>query len=208
MERQAESSRLKSREMETWAIVTIVLGTNIITNLLTWFLTNRQLAHSDKQLERQLETQREADQRNRRRDIRSQPLLKLREELACMAERFEGLVDFATQVIEGVSTNSGKIIKSREKALIERFEKAAKEWDAYYYSGRFHQALHMQYNYDLKREAHGIFFDYQLAYLGLAPFFEGGEADEKVREAKDVIRINTARISKVQSKINELLEEL
>ena len=68
--------------METWAIVAIVLGTNLITNLLTWFLTNRQLTHFDKRLEKQLQAQSESDRCQRRREVRSEPLLKLRTELA------------------------------------------------------------------------------------------------------------------------------
>ena len=186
--------------METWAIVTIVLGTNLITNLLTWFLTNRQLTHSDKRLERQLETQREADQHKRRWEVRSQPLLKLREELACMAEKLEGMVDLATQVIDGVTSNPDKTLKDLEKAV--------KGWDTYCDSGKFYQAVHMQYNHELKAEAHRILLEYQSAYAGIMAYWHGGNAGEKLREAKAVIQRNASRISAVQLKINELLEEL
>ena len=186
--------------METWAIVTIVLGTNLITNLLTWFLTNRQLTHSDKRLERQLETQREADQHNRRWDVRSQPLLKLRAEIARMAEKLEFSVDLATQVIGEVTPNPDKTSKD--------LEKAAKDWDAYISSGEFYQTLHMQYDHKLKVEAHEILRDYQSAYKSIAAVWHGGKADEAIREAKDVMKRNAVKISEVQLKINELLEEL
>lgn len=186
--------------METWATVVIVLGTNLITSLSTWFLTNRQLKHSDKQLERQLEAQRVANQHNRRWDVRSQSLLKLRAELARMAQKLQRLVDLATQVIEGVNPNPDKTLKD--------LEKAAKDWDAYISGGEFYQAIHMQYDNELQAETHKILLDYQSAYSGVMAYWLGGNADEKLREARAVIQRNAARIPAVQSKINELLEEL
>ena len=194
--------------METWAIVVLVVGTNLGTALLALLGIKKQLKHSDKRFAKEFEAKREADEHNRKWVVRSQPLLELRAELASMAEKFEGLVDMATQVVEGVSINSDKIIEDHDKGVIEKLGKAVQEWEDYYYSGKFHKALHMQYNYDLKREAHGIFYDYQLAYISLEPFFKGGEGDEKINKAKDVIRENVARISAVQTKINELLEGL
>jgi len=194
--------------MEDWATVDLVLGSNGIMGAVDWLVTKRQIKHSEDQFEKQMQAKREVDKHNRRWEVRSEPLMKLRDELACMAEKFEGLVDFATQVIEGVSIKKEKIIKKREEGVIEHLEKAAKEWEEYFYNGKFHQALHMQYDYSLKFEAHEIFFDYQSAYTGLYPFLSSRKADEKVGEAKDVIRKNNVRISEVQSKIDELLEEL
>lgn len=186
--------------METWAIVVLVVGTNLGTALLALLGTKKQLEHSDKRLARELEAQREASQHNRRWEVRSQPLLKLREELACMAEKLQSLVDLAAQVIEGVTPNQDKTIKD--------LEKASKDWDAYISSGEFYRAAHMQYDQELKAEAHEILRDYQSAYTGVIAFWRGGKADEAIRKARDILRKNATRISAVQSKINELLEEL
>jgi hypothetical protein len=190
--------------METWAIVVLVVGTNLGTAVLALLGIKKQLKHSDKRFAKELEAGREADEHNRRWVVRSQPLLELRAELASMAEKFEGMVDMATQIIEGMDIEGDK--------KVEFLERAVKGWDEYYASGKFYQAVHMQYNFELKREAHWILLDYESAYLGLAPSMAGGEADEKMHEAKreaiDVIQRNTARISEVQSKINELLEGL
>jgi len=68
--------------METWVIVTLVLGASAISSLLTFFITKMQVSHSDKRLEKQLESAREADYRQRKREVRGEPLLKLRVELA------------------------------------------------------------------------------------------------------------------------------
>jgi len=183
-----------------WAIVVLVVGTNLGTALLALLGTKKQLKHSVKQLERVLEDKREAEQHNRSWEVRSQPLLRLREELAIMAEKFEAMVDLATQVAGGVSLSAEKTIGDLDKAV--------KAWDNYFQSGKFYQAVHMQYNYDLKRVAHQILLDYASAYIGIAPFLNGGGEDEKISEAKDVIQRNAAKISEVQSKINELLEGL
>lgn len=186
--------------METWAIVVLVVGTNLGTALLALLGIKKQLKHSDKRLARELEAKREAEEHNRKWVVRSQPLLELRAELACMAERLEGMVDLATQVIDGVTSNPDKTLKDLEKAV--------KGWDAYCDSGKFYQAVHMQYDHELKVEAHRILLDYQSAYSGVMAYWHGGKADEKLRETKAVIKRNAARISVVQSKINELLEEL
>ena len=186
--------------METWAIVVLVVGTNLGTALLALLGIKKQLKHSDKRFAKELEAKREADEHNRKWVVRSQPLLRLREELAIMAEKVEDIVDLATQVADGVSLSPEKTIGDLDKAV--------KAWDNYFQSGKFYQAAHMQYNYELKREAHQILLDYESAYIGVAPFLTGGGEDEKISEAKAVIQRNVVRISEVQSKINELLEEL
>ena len=186
--------------METWAIVTIVLGTSLITNLLTWFLTNRQLTHSDKRLEKQLQAQREADEHKRRWDARSQPLMKLSTELANMVEKWEAIVDFTVQIIDGVTPFPDSTRKDLKKAV--------EEWNAYIGSGEFYQACHMQYDNKLKVAANDIFLNYQSTYLDIRPFLEGGKAVEKIGEAREVMKENSARISEIQLRIYELLEEL
>jgi len=186
--------------METWAIVVLVVGTNLGTALLALLGIKKQLKYSDKRFAKELEAKREADAHNRKWVVRSEPLLRLRKELAIMAERFEDMVDLATQVAGGVSISS--------KKTSDGLDKAVKAWDNYFQSGEFYQAVHMQYNSELKREAHQILLDYASAYIGIAPFLNGGGGDEKISEAKAVIQRNADKISKVQSKINELLEEL
>jgi len=186
--------------MEDWATIALVLGSNAIMGAVNWLMMKRQLKHSGDQLEKQLQAQRETDQHNRRWETRSQPLMKLRGELAHMAEKLEFLVDLATQVIEGVDPNIDK--------RIDELEKAAKNWEAYLNSGEFYQALHMQYDHELKVAAHKISLDYQSAYVGVMAYWRGGKADEKIREARTVMKNNAARIAAVQLKINTLLEEL
>lgn len=49
--------------METWAIVLLVLGSNIIIALSTFFATKMQVSHSDKRFDKELERAREQDYR-------------------------------------------------------------------------------------------------------------------------------------------------
>ena len=189
--------------MEDWVIVALVLGSNAIMGAVNWFTTRMQIKNSENQLEKRVQAEREADQRNRRWDVRSQPLLRLRAEIASMAVKLQTSVDLATQVIDGVTQSPDKARKDLEKSV--------KEWDAYIKSGEFYRVLHMQYDHDLKGEAHRILIGYQSAYMGVIAFWRGGNEDEKIEkisEAKDILKRNTVRISAVQSKISELLEEL
>jgi len=73
--------------METWAIVTLVLGTSAISALLTFFITKMQVSHSDERLTKQLGSARETAYRERRREVKGEPLLRLRDELAGMAAK-------------------------------------------------------------------------------------------------------------------------
>ena len=186
--------------MEMWPIVVLVVGTNVGTALLALLGTRKQLKHSEKRLGKQLEAQREADHHNRRWAVRSQPLLKLRVEIARMAEKLESSIGLATQVTDKVTPESDKIF--------EALGKAVKEWDAYIESGEFYQTLHMQYDHKLKVEAQKVFVDYQSAYMSIGAFQQSKMKGEVIRAAKDVIRRNAVTVSAVQSRINEMLEEL
>ena len=185
-----------------WAIVALVVGTNLVTALLALLGTRKQLEHSDKRLEKQLEAQREADQHNRRWDVRSRPLLELRAEIARMAEKLEKIVGYATQVqvIDGVPLESDENFKDAGKAL--------EDWNAYIDSGEFYRVEHIQYEHELEAEAHRILSDYNLAYLGVVAFWRGESTEEEIRKAEAAITRNAKRVSALQSRINGLLEEL
>jgi hypothetical protein len=186
--------------MEAWAIVTLVLGSNAIIFLGNWLTTRMQIQNSEKEVEKRLQAQKEEYQHRQKWDSRRQPLISLREELANMAEKLEYLVYLATEVIEGVAPDLNKKIKN--------LEKVGKNWEAYLDSGAFYRTLHVQYDYELKKEAHAISNDYQAAFLDVMAYWRGGEAGTKIREAQDVIKNNAVKIAAVQSKINGMLEEL
>jgi len=166
--------------MENWVIVALVLGSNAIMGAVNWLMMKRQLEHSDGHLEKRMLAEKEARKHERQQTVRSEPLLQLRAELSHMVEKLEAMVDYAIQIIDGVSPFPDKTRVSLNKAV--------EGWNAYLESGEFYQALHMQYDHQLKLEANDIFRDYQSAYLDIMPFLEGGKGDEKNRAARDVIK--------------------
>jgi len=143
--------------METWAIVTLVLGTSAISALLTFFITKMQVRHSDRRFERELERARGADYRQRRREVRSEPLLKLRTELAHMANKQDKLVAAAGR--------QHTRIGGTEEEVSNELQEALDDWNAYVKSGDFAQTLLIQYDTDLVARAEEIRRDYQKSYF-------------------------------------------
>jgi len=188
--------------MEAGAIVALVLGSNAIMGAVNYVMMKRQLKHSEDQLEKRMQAQREADQHNRMWEVRNRPLLEMRAELARMAEKFEKIVGYATQVkvIDGVPLESDENFKNVEKAV--------DEWNAYIDSGDFYRVEHMQYEHEIKAEAHRILSDYKEAFFGVVEFWSVESKEEEISKAKDAIKGNAKRVSTLQSRINELLEKL
>ncbi len=184
--------------METWAIVTLVLGTSAISSLLTFFITKMQVSHSDKRLERQLESAREADYRQRKREVWSEPLLKLRAELAYMAAKQDILVASAHRL----HTRFGVTEEEAKEALQE----AGNDWNAYLASGNFAQTLFLQNDTELVSKVKEILRDYQSSYTD-AIYYKELKA-RKLGEAMEVFERNQTKIIEAQSLINKRLEEL
>ena len=187
--------------MEDWAIVVIVVGTNIITNLLTWFLTNRQLTRSDKQLERRVKVQREEKERERRQTVRSEPLLKIRSELARMAAKGERVASLVIPLPFG----------EKSKEDIEEFREALDDWNTYMASGEFQQVLFMQYDFVLVGKVNDIRSEYEGARYRFGSYWQWLSDEVKGKEYEAAVNVvvgNRSKIAEVQSDINKLLEEL
>ncbi len=185
--------------METWAIVTLVLGTSAVSALLTFFITKMQVRHSDKRFERQLENGREADYHQRRWEVRGEPLLKLRAELANMATKQDKLVAAA-------SRQHTRIGGGTDEEAKRELQGAADDWNAYLASGDFAQTLLIQYDTELVNKVEEIRKDYQKSYFYHLYYQQMDE--EKLLEAMEVFERNKTRIIEVQSLINKRLEEL
>ncbi len=184
--------------METWAIVTLVLGTSALSALLTFFITKMQVRHSDKRLEKQLGRAEEVDSRERRRGVRGEPLLKLREELAIMAVKLEDLVASAQRT----HTRFGGTQEEADKKL----RKAVDDWNAYLANGGMAQTLFIQYDTELVNRVEEIRKDYQQAYFHNLNFRDSNAEDMK--KAFNIFKKNEASIIEAQALINRKLEEL
>jgi len=157
-----------------------------------------QVSHSDKRLEKQLESARGTDSRQRRREVRGEPLLKLREELAIMAVKLEDLVASAQRT----HTRFGGTQEEADKKL----HKAVDDWNAYLANGGMAQTLFIQYDTELVNRVEEIRKDYQQAYFHNLNFRDSNAEDMK--KAFSIFKQNEARIIEVQSLINKRLEEL
>jgi len=184
--------------MEDWATVLIIA----IMGAVSWFTADRQIKNSREQFKMHLVAEKEVDRRGRQREVRDEPLLKLRDELARMSGMLRRAVDLEIQFGEEVTGEADEILKELEEAV--------KEFDAYLKSGEFFRTLCMQYDYEIRFEAHDILMDYQSAYNGIREVWSGGKKEraEAIKKAIDVVQQNDVRVSELQSKIMEQREEL
>ena len=161
-----------------------------------------QVSHSDKRLEKELERARETDYRQRRREVRGEPLLKLRHELARMASKQDKLVAAAMRQ----HTRFG----GTDEEVKRELQCAVDDWNAYLASGDFAQTLLIQYDTDLVNQAEEIRKDYQESYfyqLYYKLYYEQNKPEE-LKKAMGVFERNRTRIVEVQELINKRLEEL
>ena len=184
--------------METWAIVTLVLGTSAISALSTFFITKMQVSHSDTRFERELTRAEEENQQKRRWEVRSEPLLKLRAELARMAVKQDRVVASAHKL----HTRFGMTEEEAKAQLKENVD----DINAYLASGDFQQTLFLQDDTELVSKVDEIITDYRASYID-AVYYKELKAME-LGEAMKVFERNKTRIIEVQSLINERLEEL
>ncbi|MEE8194259.1 MAG: hypothetical protein V3T73_02005 [Dehalococcoidales bacterium] len=182
--------------METWAIVTLVIGTSAISALLTFFITKMQVGHSDKRLEKQLERDRDVDYRQRRREVRSEPLLKLRDGLASMAARLDRLV---------INTKFSRNLLNPTKEEDNGVQQALEGLRKYMTSEEFLPIRYLQYDKELVKLMGGIEDDYVvLLIMNLA----SKELKQESKELEKESQKRKTRIPVIQELINKRLEEL
>ena len=184
--------------METWAIVTLVLGTSAISALLTFFITKMQVSHSDKRLETELERTREADERQRRWEVRSKPLLKLRDELAIMATKLEKLAK------RGKSFTPIKTGEQEEEAQ----KQALNDWDDYVKGEHLEKVLYSQFDIEILNRVREIPNEYLDIYSTTVTFKEGLSAREFGEAAGAAEEKLRPKVAEVQELISKRLEEL
>jgi hypothetical protein len=185
--------------METWAIVTLVLGSSAISALLTFFITKMQVSHSDKRFEKEHERTITLYQRERQREVRSEPLLKLRNELAVMATKLEKLAK------QGKSFTVPNKTREQEK---EALDKAEKDWNNYMAEDYLEKVLYSQFDAEIVnrvREIRNKYLDTYDAVVTYEKELSATEFGKAARAAEEEIR---PKVAEVQELINKRLEEL
>jgi len=149
-------------------------------------------------LVKQLGQQKELDSRQWQRKVRSEPLLKLRDELSIMAVKLEDLVASAQRT----HTRFG----GTQEEVEEKLHKAVDNWNAYLTNGGIAQTLFKQYDTELVNRVEEIRKDYQQAYFHNLNFRDSNAED--IKNAFNIFEKNKARIIEAQALINKRLEEL
>ncbi len=179
--------------METWAIVTLVLGTSLISSLLTFCITKMQINHSDNRLKKEFERAREVEARQRRWEVRGEPLLKLRDGLASMAARLDRLV---------INTKLLNLSKEVENNEVQQVKEGLRN---HMTSEEFLSIRYLQYDKELVKLMGEIEDDYVvLLVMNLASKELKGEFKELEKMSLKIKR----RIPVIQEIINKRLEEL
>lgn len=185
--------------METWAIVLLVLGSNIIVAFSTFVATKMQVTHSDKRLERELERAREQDYRRRSREVRSEPLLKLKYELALMSTK----LDRAAKSAYGRLTRFNKTEEQAE----EEYRKAANDWNDYISGDYIQRTLFLIDDIEIVNLVKKIRNEY-LSSIDRVIDHEGLTSVELGKAGRAAEEKIGPEVAKAQGLINKRLEEL
>lgn len=181
--------------MEAW--ITVVVAVIVaLSTLGATYLQNRQ---SSKRFEKELTRQREIDKRQRKWEVRSEPLLKLRDELAHAAVKESEVTGAA------YAQHLLKDIKTTEE-LNTRLERAIRDRDEYLKSGILTQILYTQTDQALINQVEKIIQEYQSSYFTAEHYTLFVKKDRE--KGMKVFEENRARIIEVQELINKRLEEL
>ncbi len=203
--------------METWATVALVLGSNIIIALSTFFATKIQVSHTDKRfgVEKALERERLQEERReriqeRKREVKGEPLLKLRAELALMSTKNDNLIRYLELKHTKVGTTDEKAREFLEHATEEFLRHAADDWNSYVNSGSFDQASFMLDDKEILDKVQQIgdkLEQVRSNYIKARDepmLWQERSGDELMNLRQDI----KDEVRKIQSLINKRLEEL
>ncbi len=179
--------------MEVWDVVALVLGSNFIMALATYLTTKMQIKNSAKKFEIELGRAIDVENRKRKWEVRSEPLLKLRIELADMAMKQERVV-YAAQ---------GKAIKTSEEMKSELSE-AIKDWTAHIQD--YQRNIYLQYDTEIVNMVKEIMGNYHKVIIDT---MENDKISlEKFSQVLKSCEKNEKKIIEAQELINKRLEEL
>jgi hypothetical protein len=180
--------------MDTW--ITVVVAAIVALSTLggaflqSWF--------SNKRFKIEIGRTIDIESRKRKWEVRSEPLLKLRAELAVMATKLDRLATSAHKL----HTRFGPTEEEVKKELQQNVE----DVNTYIASGNFNQTLFIQYDKELRDAVENIIKEYRKSYFQ-AINYKDLKAKE-LSQAMDVFKENADKILEVQELINKKLEGL
>jgi hypothetical protein len=144
-------------------------------------------------LRKQLAQQKEINEIEWRRKVRSEPLLKLRNELAKMANKQNSLVIAA----------QGAAIKTPD-SLANEISQEFQDWSAHI--SDYQVSLYIQYDKEIVEVVEKIMSSYQKSWI--ETLSNGKTSLDKLNKAMKTSKTNQTRIIEAQELINSRLEEL
>lgn len=184
--------------MEQWSSAISGFVGVIVGSLFSLLLTRMQLKNADKRFERELDKAKEDTQRQRRWEVRSVPLLGLRDELAVMATKLEKLAK---------QGNTFTVPKTTEQTR-ESLNQAVKDWETYVAGDRLEIVLYSQFDEEILNRVREIRVEYLVTYNEVVTWgkeLSAREFGEAARAAEEKLR---PKVVEVQELINKRLEEL
>jgi len=171
--------------MEWWATVILVIGSNIVIGAVSIFTTRMQIDHSHKQWFREL---------------RSEPLIKLKNELATVAAKYDNVLAAYSQLVNGSIP-----VEQAGKSLVQNSE----DFLNYARISEWKQTLFLIYDSDIKTEVDKVLEDYRKSTDTLLSTKQIDSSNKTVwQEALKVAGRNNTRIEQIQSMLDKKLGEL
>ncbi len=184
--------------MENWLPAIFGFGGVLVGSLFSLWLTKLQLNNADKRFEGELAKAREEAQRQRRWEVRSEPLLKLRTELAVMATKLEKLAKRG---------NTFSPIKTREQTE-EVLKQAVNDWNNYLEGDYLEKVLYSQSDAEIVNRVREIRNEYLDTYDLVVTDRKGLSQTEFGKAARAAEEKTRPKVAEVQELINKRLEKL
>ena len=187
--------------MEAWITVIvafIVAASTLGATLLQNWHSNKRFEMEREKAKEEQERQREIDSSHWRREVRSQPLLKLRDVLARMAARLDMLVINAKA--------PQNLSETTQDAENKKTQLALKDLRDYMTSEEFLPTRHLQYDKELIKLMNDIEANYVLLFMFSLDI--KNLKNESLRELLKLSQETKNLIPRVQELINKRLEEL
>lgn len=177
--------------MEAWLVPVIAA----VTGFFTWLATKTQMKHAERRFNKELERERERENRLRRQQVRSEPLLRFRDQLASLA----AYMDLHVRAIQ-----VKQLLGTRSETTDKFIQQATNEGNFYVEVKNFQHALFRLDDTEVRKKAQEALDKYEKAHEAgwtKLPPEEFAKKTKLLHEAQEAIR-------EAQSLVNQRLEEL
>ncbi len=168
----------------------------VATGLFAWLIARSQYRAAIERLEKELAHEKDKDQRQRMREVRSTPLLAFRRELANMAQKYIAR-------IEDLQTQYTSHPPVRIELVQDALKAANDDWISYIASGNYQRAKFELDDQKIIDAAQDLWAQLSIAYFKIS-YVEIPDGQGVFNELRKIKK----SITKIQRLINQRLQEL